>query len=637
MEKIIQINYQGRNLSIEENAYAAFQQYENELKNYFKNEEAGDEVIIDLQDRIAEILDLKLNAGSSAITLIDIEEVMNIIGRPSDLSDAPKETINSNSFAEKKKLYRDSAKPGKFIAGVCSGIANYFAIDPLAVRLLFILFTFMGAIQFFSFNIGIIGYIILWIVLPAKELKDTVTKKLFRNPMDKVLGGVCGGVSHFFNVEVWVVRLLFLLPLLLNAFTSNWLFAGQRSHLLGISAGSFMFLTYLVLWLIVPLAKSSTDYMLLKGEPINISTIQNPLAVNVVKQASSSGTNSFLKVVAYILLAAFIMSLIPMGAGALFLSIFTFKLSDIILFSALNKTLALLALLFGLALPFVWLITGLIRRLAGFKPNKFLRATYLTLHVVGWVAAFALVTNLVRTNNTMVSKDAKFVINTKQDTLFVKALDSNKTVESNVIFDLNQVSNLVHTEGSKHYINGVRLKYKPTDEPDFFVEVEKTSFGTDKTEADANIYNIQYESLVKDNVLFLPAVLGVSRFQPYHFQNVKVTIYVPRNKTLLVTKEYRKAISKSLRIDKKNFNINFDEKNPKNDLIYSRGLENVIRIDDNLNESTEAQLEIEEKKREAEDKIREAKRRFEDAKLEAERELRAAQRDLERILGDSVK
>jgi len=59
-----------------------------------------------------------------------------------------------------KRLYRASRKDS-VIGGVCAGIANYFGIDPVIVRLLWILFIF-------GFGAGILAYLIGWIIIPRK-------------------------------------------------------------------------------------------------------------------------------------------------------------------------------------------------------------------------------------------------------------------------------------------------------------------------------------------------------------------------------------------------------------------------------------------------------------------------------------
>ena len=59
-----------------------------------------------------------------------------------------------------KRLYR-APKEDSIIAGVCAGIANYFGIDPVLVRLLWVLFVF-------GFGFGILAYLLAWIIIPRR-------------------------------------------------------------------------------------------------------------------------------------------------------------------------------------------------------------------------------------------------------------------------------------------------------------------------------------------------------------------------------------------------------------------------------------------------------------------------------------
>ena len=92
------------------------------------------------------------------------------------------------------------------IAGVCSGLAHFFRIDPTWIRLIFVLF----------FSVLFWVYIVLWIVLKAEPLDWSGIKRLYRNPADRVLGGVCGGLAAYFKIDSWIPRLIFLIPFLLN-------------------------------------------------------------------------------------------------------------------------------------------------------------------------------------------------------------------------------------------------------------------------------------------------------------------------------------------------------------------------------------------------------------------------------------
>jgi phage shock protein PspC (stress-responsive transcriptional regulator) len=183
-----------------------------------------------------------------------------------------------------KKLMRLETK--KILGGVCAGIAHYFAIDALWVRLIAILLLMSGNINFrprffeinpfddygLNFNFGfsafaVLAYIVLWVILPVSHAveEDKTIKKLFRNPDDKVLGGVASGLSGYFGIDTPYIRLAFVF--------------------LTIAGGSGVVI-YLILWIITPAASSITERIKMKGGEITLDSIDstvketiNPLPV----------------------------------------------------------------------------------------------------------------------------------------------------------------------------------------------------------------------------------------------------------------------------------------------------------------------------------------------------------------------
>ena len=99
MKKVININFQGRVLPIEESAYEALKQYTESLRRYFANEEGRDEIINDIESRIAELFDEKLKKGAVCITDEDVSAVIVSMGRPEDFEeeDGQKSTSSTSS------------------------------------------------------------------------------------------------------------------------------------------------------------------------------------------------------------------------------------------------------------------------------------------------------------------------------------------------------------------------------------------------------------------------------------------------------------------------------------------------------------------------------------------------------------
>ena len=188
MKKVININFQGRVIPIEESAYDMLKQYVESLRKFFANEEGRDEIINDIEGRIAELFGDSLKKGATCITDDTVNEIINSMGRPEDFEgeegnvhsqlggEGASQSTNTGSAstesAPRGRLHRDDNE--KILGGVCGGLANYLRIDPTIVRLVFALITFMG-------GSGILLYILLWIILPSKPLDSvTSTKRLSR-------------------------------------------------------------------------------------------------------------------------------------------------------------------------------------------------------------------------------------------------------------------------------------------------------------------------------------------------------------------------------------------------------------------------------------------------------------------------
>ena len=137
MKKVININFQGRVIPIEETAYDLLQQYVDSLRRYFIDEEGRDEIINDIESRIAELMGETLKKGNICITDADVEAIILSIGRPQDF-DGDEEKVKSKvyeqsgrsyTYTKGERLYR--SENDKVISGVCSGIAALLWHGPL--------------------------------------------------------------------------------------------------------------------------------------------------------------------------------------------------------------------------------------------------------------------------------------------------------------------------------------------------------------------------------------------------------------------------------------------------------------------------------------------------------------------------
>ena len=168
MKKTVKINISGVIFHLDEDAYQVLQNYLTAINQRFASNDEGKEVISDIEHRIAEILQSKLNEQKQVISTEDVNEVIDIMGRPEDFENEEESSSKEHHYYERssKRLYRDP--DNRMLGGVCSGIATYMGIDPLIIRIIFFVLLFVFGI------IGVI-YIVLWALLPAA---NTTAQKL---------------------------------------------------------------------------------------------------------------------------------------------------------------------------------------------------------------------------------------------------------------------------------------------------------------------------------------------------------------------------------------------------------------------------------------------------------------------------
>lgn len=157
---------------IDEEAYNIMRKYLESVKRSFANTPGSDEIIADIEARIAELFHDKLENERQVITQKEVDEVIAIMGQPEDymvdeeiFEDEPR-AKSATTQNRVKKLYRDTDK--KYVAGVSAGLAHYFGIDPLWIRLLWIFLTI------FTWGGFIFIYGLLWILIP--EARTTAQK-----------------------------------------------------------------------------------------------------------------------------------------------------------------------------------------------------------------------------------------------------------------------------------------------------------------------------------------------------------------------------------------------------------------------------------------------------------------------------
>jgi len=171
MNKTVNINLGGMFFHIDEDAFQKLNRYFEAVKRSISNSTGKDEIMKDIEMRIAELLTEKNKGEKQVVGIRDVEEIITVMGQPEDYRIDDEEadgTYTANTAKKiKKKLYRDKDKG--MLGGVAAGFAHYFGINPLWIRILFIISPFL------TVGTSILIYILLWILMQPAE---TTTEKL---------------------------------------------------------------------------------------------------------------------------------------------------------------------------------------------------------------------------------------------------------------------------------------------------------------------------------------------------------------------------------------------------------------------------------------------------------------------------
>ncbi|MDE7378223.1 MAG: PspC domain-containing protein [Paraprevotella sp.] len=200
MKKNITMNLFGTLYAIDEDAYELLNTYLNNMKRYFSHKEGGEEIADDIEHRMAELLNDLRTTGVAAINIDHVKGIVERIGNPEEMEGFEKQETPSDEEAPK-------------------GHRGF---------------------EWFRKNFGIES-----------------RKKLFRNPDDKIIGGVLSGIAYYFNIDAIWMRLLAILVFFF-------------------SYGSPV-IAYLILWLVMPVACTPEDRLMMKGIPVNMENIHDEI------------------------------------------------------------------------------------------------------------------------------------------------------------------------------------------------------------------------------------------------------------------------------------------------------------------------------------------------------------------------
>ncbi|MEO8759556.1 MAG: PspC domain-containing protein [Bacteroidia bacterium] len=494
MNKTLTINLAGLVFNIEENAYQILKDYLVAIKNQFKNEEGCDEIVADIEARLAELLKAKTHAGKQVLVDEDIHEAINVMGKPSDFEDSTSdEKHNTSAHNEQKNNYYTSK-----------------------------------------------------------------TRRVFRDGDNKVLGGVCSGIASYFDTDALWIRLILVV-----------LFFGFGSG----------FLLYILLWIIIPEAKTTAEKLEMRGDPIDINTISQTIKEeaeqfknrvqdfgNGVKKQYNTQTVG--GKIANIIYTAFrgIFKVISKIFGVLFV------LFGTLLFVALLLVLFNIGKIESLPInefihsftgeefPMFWFKTGLamcvgiplcmfvykgLKLIFGVKISyRWLNLSAGVLWFVGLTLCLCLAVNVLNdfSDDTQLKKqlDVHFI---NSDTLYVKANNGYEKTETDVDFEWgNELWLINNTKQPSIWWGKPSVKIITSENDSVSVFVVRTAAGKQKTEASLRAKNINYNAAQQDSVLLLDNLFSFTNIDKYRNQEVEVLIKLPKNKVIYLDNSLKKLL-----------------------------------------------------------------------------------------------
>jgi phage shock protein PspC (stress-responsive transcriptional regulator) len=570
MKQVININFHGQVVPIEVSAFDLLKNYTDSLNRFFANEEGKEEIINDIESRIGELFQERLKKGATCITDDDVNAIIKSMGRPEEFDGADESSYASQNATQEpkaeaftathKRLFRN--ENDKILGGVCSGIANYFAIDPVIVRIIFLV---VGL----AFGTGILAYIIMWIAVPSSAINEIggARKKLFRDPDDKIIAGVSSGIGNYFGVNAWIPRVFFLLPFLSFVFKFSHIGFLSFPDVLRFSFSPGALMVYIILWLVIPEAATTAEKLAMKGEKVDLNSIKNSVmeemkgvqsrAEKFGKEAEEKGKvigaelgtiakrNSrslgdiivlLLKAFAYFVIGVVSIGLIIALFAIAITSIGVFPLKEYLVTDGWQNIFAWGTLILFIGVPVIGIITWIIRRLAKIKSNsKIIRFSFISLWILGWVCFINLIAFLGKdfsSTNDNVEQEV-YLSNPAVNSLEIAGGD--EIMGQNIKQRWLKFEPFIHVgEEDTLFINNVHCRILKSSNDSFRVTIIKLANGSSRKNADTLASLIQYDLQQVDSILKTPIGIPVNTKDKFRNQHVVINVFVPIGKKIKI-------------------------------------------------------------------------------------------------------
>lgn len=488
MNQTLTINISGIVFHIEVDAYETLKNYLNKIKSYFNNSEEREEIMLDIESRIAELFNTMMNEKNQVITATDVNKVIVIMGKPEQY--ITEEDAEDTSYSKEQQRTR----------------------------------------------------------------KD---KKLFRNPDERILGGVSSGLAAYIGIDTVWIRLFFVAAFFMG----------------------FGILTYIILWIVMPEAKTASDKLKMKGEPINIQNIGKTFeeeAQKVNEKIKNMDTEKFSVKIGNVIeniVAAIgsvltsIFNVLGKIIGITFLIIGTFLLVTLIatlfgstaiisithdgIFSIASYDLfnlffnsedefylASFGLLLTIGVPIVSIIYLAIKILFKIKSHYSVPITLIVLFVIGISLSSLIGIKVAKEFATDENTTKKEQIQSNSSTLVLESslneLPGKGIVEDDFTF--------LSVDEKSVYLRFVKLNIKKSESDSVLLKTKFSSHGSNYKEALKNAQSINYSYHVSDSTIYFDDFFASLKENKIRGQHVNLTLFIPLYQVVYLDKSLKELI-----------------------------------------------------------------------------------------------
>ena len=504
MNKTLTINLGGFVFHIDETAYDILNKYIQAIKGYFSNPETRDEIVSDVEARMAELFRAELGKNREVIAQEDVTKIISILGNPEDFGGDTEPTNQNQPFANpqsydyskqsRRRIFRDP--DDKVFGGVCSGLANYFGFDPLWLRL-------GWALSVFFFGMGFILYLVLWLIIPQAittadklEMKgEPVNLQNIEKQVKEEMKDLEQRAKEFGNdAKLWGK----------NVPTSS---AGRFFH------DFFRLLAMVIVKFVSFIAKIVGGFFLFLA-----------CVLGIVFLAILFGSMDFINV-------------------NINQQEFGINLHDVlnrIFVTDLDQNLFLSALAFFSLIPLILLVYWAVRILFKVKRGIAIPVVTMGLLALGIVLLIWPLRNLKKDTKSMYVDKTQIKIEQK-DTLYFEADPKTETIIRNGFNDdedLNFVGNwkIFVDNDSPSLVGLTRLDFVKSHNDSTWIEVIRSAKGAEKSSAAIRAKAIDYGISQRESLIVVNGYFPLAESEKLRNQKIRVIVHVGLGKTVYLNK-----------------------------------------------------------------------------------------------------